>query len=212
MGSSLLARLNRVQHQPGVLNVLARLGGEHQVGVESGVPASQEAGLDLGVLGQTGLTDLLLGQSVLLQCAGQRVLAFGALHEGLGAGERGPRDSMVEGLGLRLGRRRCGQGGLGFGGGAGLRQELDLLIDCTAQVVEGLADVGRVVVGLVGILRAGSSSGRLENSGCEGQQRTRLTSPAAASGEQASAHQRASRARCIHRGAGFYRRPGPAAP
>lgn len=151
---SLLARLDRVKHQTSILNVLARLGSEHQVGVEGSVPPSQEAGLNLSVLSQTGLADLLLSEGILLQCGSKRVLTLSALNQSLGAGEGGARDRMVEGLGLGLRGRGRGQGSLGFGGRAGLRQEMDLLVDGAAQVVEGLADVGRVVVGLVGVLRA----------------------------------------------------------
>lgn len=66
---------------------------------------------------------------------------------------------MVEGLGLGLGRWRCSQRRLGLGGGVGLGQEGDLLIDGAAQVVERLADVGWVVIGLVGVLGAGSRKG-----------------------------------------------------
>lgn len=69
---------------------------------------------------------------------------------------------MVEGFGLRLGGGGCGQGSLGLSGGAGLRQKADLLVDGPTKVVEGLSDVGRVVIGLVGVLgavvRRGSSS------------------------------------------------------
>ena len=115
-GSSLLGSLDRVQRETGVLNVLAGLGGEHQVGVEGGVPASQEARLDLGILGQTSLANLLLGQGVLLQGGGERVLALGALNQGLGAGKRGAGDRMVESLGLRLSGGRRSQRGLGFSG------------------------------------------------------------------------------------------------
>jgi hypothetical protein len=107
-GSSLLGSLDRVQSKTGVLNVLAGLGGEHQVGVEGSVPASQEARLDLGILGQTSFADLLLSKSVLLQRSGERVLALAALHKGLGAGERGAGDRMVERLGLGLRGGRCG--------------------------------------------------------------------------------------------------------
>ena len=61
---------------------------------------------------------------------------------------------MAEGLGLRLRGGGCGEGGLGFGGGGRGGEQLDLLADGAAEVVEGLADVGRVVVGLVGVLGA----------------------------------------------------------
>lgn len=65
---------------------------------------------------------------------------------------------MVEGLGLGLRGRGRGKSGLGLGGRTGLREKLDLLIDGAAQVVEGLADVGWVVVGLVGVLGAVASA------------------------------------------------------
>lgn len=60
---------------------------------------------------------------------------------------------MVEGLRLGLRGRRGGQSGLGLCGGGGLRKKLDFFIDSTAQVVEGLADIGGIIVGFVGVLR-----------------------------------------------------------
>jgi hypothetical protein len=132
VGAGLFASLDGVKHQAGVLHILARLSSEHQVGVEGGIPAGQEAGLDLSILGQTSLANLLLGQSILLQCSGKRVLALGALRERLGAGQGGTGDRVVEGLGLGLcGRRGC-QGSLCLGGRACLGQELDLLVDSPA--------------------------------------------------------------------------------
>ena len=62
---------------------------------------------------------------------------------------------MAERLGLGLGRRRRNEGGLGFGGRGGVGEEVDLLRDGAAEVGDGLADVGWVVVGFVGVLRAG---------------------------------------------------------
>lgn len=56
---------------------------------------------------------------------------------------------MAECLRLRLRGRGCGEGSLRFGGGGRRGKELDLLADGSAKVVEGLADVGRVVVGFV---------------------------------------------------------------
>lgn len=61
---------------------------------------------------------------------------------------------MVESLGLRLRTGRGSEGSLGICGRGGLREELDLLIDSAAQVVEGFTNVRRVVVSFVGILRA----------------------------------------------------------
>lgn len=66
----------------------------------------------------------------------------------------GTRDCVAEGLGLGLRRRGCGERSLGFGGRCGIGEEVDLLRDGAAEVVEGLADVGWVVIGLVGVLRA----------------------------------------------------------
>ena len=55
------------------------------------------------------------------------------------------------GEGFRLGLRagRSGEGCLGFTGGFGMGKEADLFGDGASEVVEGLADVGRVVVGFV---------------------------------------------------------------
>lgn len=65
---------------------------------------------------------------------------------------------MVESLGLGLCLGRGSEGSLSFGSGGGARQELDLLGDVLGQIGKGLADVGRVVVCFVGVLR------------CDGQQ------------------------------------------
>lgn len=62
---------------------------------------------------------------------------------------------MVESLGLGLRGRRGGQSGLGLCGGGGLRKELDFFIDGATQVVERLADVGRIIVGFIGVLGSG---------------------------------------------------------
>ena len=55
------------------------------------------------------------------------------------------------GEGFRLGLRtgRSGEGRLGFAGGFGMGKEVDLFGYGASEVVEGLADVGRVVVGFV---------------------------------------------------------------
>ena len=47
----------------------------------------------------------------------------------------------------RTGRGR--EGGLGFGGRGGVGEEVDFVGNGAAEVVEGLADVGGVVVGFV---------------------------------------------------------------
>ncbi|KAI6770884.1 hypothetical protein HG531_009739 [Fusarium graminearum] len=67
--------LDGIQRETRVLNVLTGAGGESQVGVKSGVPASKEAALDLGILGKSGLTNTLAGKRILLQGRRKRVLA-----------------------------------------------------------------------------------------------------------------------------------------
>lgn len=62
---------------------------------------------------------------------------------------------MGEGLGLRLCAGRSGKCCLGFARRGGVGEEVDFVGDGAAKVVEGLADVGRVVIGFVGILRSG---------------------------------------------------------
>jgi hypothetical protein len=69
--------------------------------------------------------------------------------------EGGAGDSMAKCLGLRLRGGRSSEGSLGFGGGSGTGEEVDLLGDGAAEIVERLSDVGWVVVGFVGVLRAG---------------------------------------------------------
>lgn len=59
---------------------------------------------------------------------------------------------MVEGLGLRFGRWRSSNGSLGFTRTGGMREEGDLLRDAATKVGEGFTDVGRIIVGLVGVL------------------------------------------------------------
>ncbi len=79
---------------------------------------------------------------------------------------------MAEGLGLGVGGGGRGEGGLHVGGGGGGGEEVDFLGDGAAEVVEGFADVGRVVVGFVGVLGAGGEEsveiGGVRGSGGEG--------------------------------------------
>lgn len=75
---------------------------------------------------------------------------------------------MAERLGLGLCGGRGDKGSLGFGGRGGVGEEVDLLRDGAAKIGDGLADVGWVVVGFVGVLRAGRSgalAGLLEGRG-----------------------------------------------
>lgn len=68
---------------------------------------------------------------------------------------------MAEGLGLRLGARGSDESGLGLAGGGRRRQKRDLLANGAAEVLEGLLDVGRVVVGFVRVGGALSMCGQL---------------------------------------------------
>lgn len=61
---------------------------------------------------------------------------------------------MAEGLGLGLGGRGSDEGSLSFGGRGCGREKGDLFGNGAAEVLEGLLDVGRVVVGLVVVGRA----------------------------------------------------------
>lgn len=74
-GPALRLSLRRVQAQPRILDGLARALCKHQVRVQRGAPAGQEAALDLRVLDQARLADLLARNGVLLQRRRQRVLA-----------------------------------------------------------------------------------------------------------------------------------------
>ena len=70
------------------------------------------------------------------------------------ADEGGASDSVGEGLRLGLCAGGSGESCLGFARGFGVGEEVDFISDGASEVVEGLADVGRVVVGFVGVLRA----------------------------------------------------------
>ncbi len=157
-GVALDTRLDGIEGQAGLLNVLASAGRKHQVGVEGGVPAGQETALDLRILGQAGLAHALHGQGILLEGSSEGILAGTGvlLVEALAAGKTGAGDGVRERLGLRLRAGRCGKGSLGLGGGAGRGQQGDLLADGAAEILEGFLDVGGVVVRLGGIVRAAS--------------------------------------------------------
>lgn len=157
-GCALDPRLDRVQGEAGPLDVPARARGEHQVGVQCGTPASQEPALNLGILRETSLADTFLGQRILLQSRGERVLARPGvlLVEQLGAGQAGTGNGMVECLRLGLRARRRSQSGLRLGRAGCGREEMDLVADSAAKILKGFLDVGWVVVRLVGVLRAGT--------------------------------------------------------
>lgn len=153
--ASLDVGLGGVQVESRVFHCLAGTCGEHDVGVECSTPASEELALDLGILCQPSLSDLFAGNGKLLERSGERVLAStGVLSlQSVRAVHCGAGNSVAEGLGLRLCGRGCGKSSLCFGGGGCGGEELDLLADGAAKVVEGLADVGRVVVSFVRVLR-----------------------------------------------------------
>lgn len=171
-GGALGVGLDGIERESGVLNVLSGAGGEHDVGVESRVPAGKEAALDLRVLGETGLADTLHGQGIFLEGGGQRVLASTGvvLVQGLAASQTGTSDGVAEGLGLGLCGRGSDESGLGLGGASGGGEEGDLFADGASEVLEGLLDVGRVVVSLVGVLlAAGREDSRLAGGGQAGK-------------------------------------------
>ena len=155
--------LGGIKVQARVLDGLAGACRKHDVGVQSGAPAGQEPALDLSILRQPGLADLLAGDGKLLESSGKRILASARLLTGkhVGAVQRSAGDGMAEGLGLGLRGGRCSEGGLSLSWRGSGRQEVDLLGDGTAEVVEGLADVGGVVVGLVGVLGAVRGGGQI---------------------------------------------------
>ena len=149
--------LTRVQAQPRILDRLPRIRRELQIRVQRRAPAGEEAALDLRVLVQAGLAHLLLRDGVFLERGGEGVLLGGAgvgLVEELRGVEGGARDGVVEGLGLRFGGGRGRERGLGFGRGGGGGEERDFFGDGAAHVCDGFAEVGRVVVGFVGVLGA----------------------------------------------------------
>ena len=168
-------RLDGIEGEAGLFNALASAGCKHQVGVEGGVPACQETALDLRILGQAGLAHALHGQGILLEGSSEGVLAGTGvlLVEALAAGKTGAGDGVRERLGLRLRAGGCGKGSLGLGGGAGRGQQGDLLADSAAEILEGLLDVGGVVVRLVGIVRAASLCVGLGPSAREGKRKAR---------------------------------------
>jgi hypothetical protein len=156
--SALGVSLDGVKRETRVLNILAGTGGKSQVSVESSVPASEKAALDLGILGKSGLTNTLAGKRILFQGRRKRVLAGTGvvLVEELAAGQTGAGNSMAKSLWLRLGSGRSNKGGLSLSRRGGGRQKADLFADGAAKVLECLLDVRGIIVGLVGVLRGHS--------------------------------------------------------
>ena len=154
-----------IEAQPRILDAAPRARRKLDAGVKRGGPAGQELGLDGGVLGQARLADLLLRDRVLLQARRQRVFRAGLFDaaERRRRRQRRARDGVVEGLGLWF----CGgwrsHGRCGFRGGGCAAEEADLFGDGAAKVIERLANVARVVVGFVRVLRAIPGARRLAN-------------------------------------------------
>lgn len=196
--------LGGIQSQTTLLDTLPRAGGEHDVGVERGVPPGQEAALDLGILRQASLADALLSQGELLERRGERVFASACvlLVQRLAASQGGAGDGVGEGLGLGLRGGGRGQGGLGLGRGGRGGEELDLLADGAAEVGEGLVDIAGVIVSFGSILVADkggfvmSIGGLQPAKGFESPRKMMLTLQPASSGEQPSEHRRASPDQC----------------
>ena len=65
------------------------------------------------------------------------------------ASEGGAGDSVGKGLRLRLCAGGRGESRLGFAGGFCVGEEVDLIGYGASEVIEGLANVGRVVVGFI---------------------------------------------------------------
>lgn len=154
--TTLSISLRSIQAQPRVLHRLAGPRRKHNIRVQRRTPARQKSALDLGILCEPSLSDLLAGNSELLEGGRERVFAGTGMLTGqnVRAVQGGTGNGVAEGLGLRLRGGRCGEGGLGFGGRSRGGQEVDFLGDGAAEIVEGLADVGGIVVGFVRVLRA----------------------------------------------------------
>lgn len=71
----------------------------------------------------------------------------------MGAGEGGAGDGMGESFRLRFGRWRGSKCSASFGGGSGVREEVNFVGDSTTKVAKGFANIGWVVVGFIGVLR-----------------------------------------------------------
>ncbi len=129
-----------IKQQSRVLNTFPGASSKHQVRVQGRAPTRKEAALDLRVLSESGFTNTLASQSILLKSrckwilSGTRML----LLKELTAGQTRTSDGMVEGLWLRLCRRRSCESGLSFSWRGCGGEEMDFLADGTAQVTEGL--------------------------------------------------------------------------
>lgn len=122
--SVLCLGLGSIEAETSVLNVLAGLLGELDVGVQGGVEGGVEVGDDALVLLETGFADLLGCKSILLEGSSERI---GWLEEVSGA-DGGATESVVESLWGGL-WSWLGESGLGFGGAVGLREKLNLVLD-----------------------------------------------------------------------------------
>lgn len=70
------------------------------------------------------------------------------------AGEGRTSDGVRESLRLRLGRGRSSDCGAGLSRGGCGGKKVDFVGNGTAKISEGFTDVGRVVVGFIGVLGA----------------------------------------------------------
>ena len=149
-GVSLSVGLDGIQRKSRFLNILPRTGRKHNVGIECRVPAGKEAALDLSILSKTGFAHSLHGEGIFLETSSERVLAGAAvvLVEDLAAAQAGTGNGMTKGLGLGFRAGRGYEGGLGLLGRGGRGQKIDFFAHGTAEVLEGLLDIGWVIVGL----------------------------------------------------------------
>ena len=148
--------LCRIEAQARIFNCLASTCGKLDVCVQRGTPPSEEPALDLCVLGQSRLANLFAGNGVLFEGSGQRVFARICLlrREHVRGVKGSTGHGMAERLGLGLCRGRGSEGSLGLGGRRGAGEQVNFFRNGAAEVVEGLANVGRVVVGFVCVLGA----------------------------------------------------------
>lgn len=110
--------LDGIKRESRLFNILACTSGEHDVGVESGVPAGKEAALDLRVLGDTSLADTLHSQRILLEGRSEGILSSASviLVETLAASQASSGDGVAERLRLGFSGGGRDEGGLGFRG------------------------------------------------------------------------------------------------
>ena len=108
------------------------------------------------ILGQASLADFFGSKGIFLESGGEGIFSARrrvGLIQLLGSCQGCAGNGMRKGLGLRLCTRWSSESSLGLGGSMRFGEKGDLIADRSAKVVERFANVGRVVVCLVGVLR-----------------------------------------------------------